>query len=86
MFLKVGDLAAEDHAIITGMRDEPHWFFHCACAILIDPPNILSFGVTSLYMGSSLSRIQVIGQVGMTSLQVNCSLAEVNALVFIAVF
>ena len=27
-----------------------------------------------------------IGQVGMTSLQVNCSLAEVNASVFIAVF
>ena len=29
---------------------------------------------------------QSIGQVGMTSLQVNCSLAEVNASVFIAVF
>ena len=28
----------------------------------------------------------VIGLVGMTSLQVNCSLAEVNASVFIAVF
>ena len=28
----------------------------------------------------------LIGQVGMTSLQVNCSLAEVNASVFIAVF
>ena len=27
-----------------------------------------------------------IGQVGMTSLQVNCSLAEVNASVFIPVF
>ena len=27
-----------------------------------------------------------IGQVGMTSLQVNCSLTEVNASVFIAVF
>ena len=27
-----------------------------------------------------------IGQVGMTSLQVNCSQAEVNASVFIAVF
>ena len=27
-----------------------------------------------------------IGQVGMTSLQVNCSLAEVNASVFIALF
>ena len=27
-----------------------------------------------------------IGQVGMTSLQVNCSLAEVNASVFITVF
>ena len=26
----------------------------------MDPPNILSFGVTSLYMGSSLSRIQAI--------------------------
>ena len=31
-------------------------------------------------------RVKFIGQVGMTSLQVNCSLAEVNALVFIAVF
>ena len=29
---------------------------------------------------------EAIGQVGMTSLQVNCSLAEVNASVFIAVF
>ena len=29
---------------------------------------------------------KAIGQVGMTSLQVNCSLAEVNASVFIAVF
>ena len=29
---------------------------------------------------------QGIGQVGMTSLQVNCSLTEVNASVFIAVF
>ena len=28
----------------------------------------------------------LIGQVGMTSLQLNCSLAEVNASVFIAVF
>ena len=32
-------------------------------------------------------RLQLyIGQVGMTSLQVNCSLTEVNASVFIAVF
>ena len=60
MFLKVGDLAARDHAVIRGMRDRPNCLFHCACAILIDPPNILSFGVTSLYMGSSLSRIQAI--------------------------
>ena len=30
--------------------------------------------------------VSYIGQVGMTSLQVNCSLAEVNASVFIAVF
>ena len=30
--------------------------------------------------------VSSIGQVGMTSLQVNCSLAEVNASVFIAVF
>ena len=60
MFLEVGDLAAGDHAVITGMRDEPNRLFHCACAILIDPPNILSFEVTFLYMGSSLSRIQAI--------------------------
>ena len=33
-----------------------------------------------------LDKIMSIGQVGMTSLQVNCSLTEVNASVFIAVF
>ena len=60
MFLKVGDLAAGDHAVIMGMRDEPYRLFHCTCAILIDPSNIRSFGVTSLYIGSSLSRIQAI--------------------------
>ena len=32
------------------------------------------------------NRTNAIGQVGMTSLQVNCSLAKVNASVFIAVF
>ena len=38
-----------------------------------------------VYVGCQ-PRIEGIGQVGMTSLQVNCSQAEVNASVFIPVF
>ena len=57
MFLKVGDLAAG----ITGKSDGPNWLFHCTWAILIDPPNILLFGVIEHdRLGSSLSRIQAI--------------------------
>ena len=42
---------------------------------------------TSIYINCFLIICNfAIGQVGMTSLQVNCSLAEVNASVFIAVF
>ena len=37
-------------------------------------------------IGNSRLCTTLIGKVGMTSLQVNCSLAEVNASVFIAVF
>ena len=36
--------------------------------------------------GTFFKALVVIGQVGMTSLQVNCSLTEVNASVFTAVF
>ena len=45
--------------------------------------NYYGYFVSNWY---SVSFADSIGQVGMTSLQVNCSLAEVNASVFIAVF
>ena len=38
------------------------------------------------FISNSFEYLFHIGQVGMTSLQVNCSLTEVNASVFIAVF
>ena len=49
-------------------------------------PLIIFAAFNILISGSLMLHQFLIGQVGMTSLQVNCSLTEVNASVFIAVF
>ena len=57
----LGGLAAVKHNTVVGMRDQPGWPPHCACAIiLIDLGYLLSLGVTSLYMESLLSCIYTI--------------------------